>query len=155
MHTTAAHQHSTANTYHRIRTNAAHLTPLSLTASMTESTRFRRARTFAFRVRDNFHGVFLQMTLSERMGIHGERRHVPQKTDETRLCWSECPEHIVTAVDGGGRWSVEIQAIGKGRILMTKQPEKWAPTRERSDEVTVRLAPGFTQASPFSSSTFF
>lgn len=122
---------------------------------MTESTRFRRARTFAFRVRDNFHGVFLQMTLSERMGIHGERRHVPQKTDETRLCWSECPEHIVTAVDGGGRWSVEIQAIGKGRILMTKQPEKWAPTRERSDEVTVRLAPWLHPSLPILFLNFF
>ncbi|OJT08856.1 Protein cms1 [Trametes pubescens] len=39
--------------------DTAHSTPLSFTASITESTNFRRERTFALRVRDNFHGVFL------------------------------------------------------------------------------------------------
>ena len=41
------------------RTSASHCTPLSRTASITESTFFSRARWFAFRVLDNFQGVFL------------------------------------------------------------------------------------------------
>lgn len=40
-------------------TRAAHSIPLDLTASITESTFLRRARTLALRVGDNFHGVFL------------------------------------------------------------------------------------------------
>lgn len=40
-------------------TRALHWTPLTLTASITASTFFSRDRAFAFRVGDNFHGVFL------------------------------------------------------------------------------------------------
>jgi len=44
-------------------TNAAQFTPLALTASITESTFFSRERAFAFRVGDNFQGVFLDFAL--------------------------------------------------------------------------------------------
>lgn len=49
----------TVNTNAHDLTNAAHSTPLALTASITLSTLLSRARTFAFLVRDSLQGTFL------------------------------------------------------------------------------------------------
>ena len=43
--------------------------PLALTASITASTFFSRARAFAFRVTDNFQGVFLSQGVIRDMTV--------------------------------------------------------------------------------------
>lgn len=48
----------------QMHTREAHSIPLALTASITASTFFSRARAFAFRVADNFQGVFLGQRFS-------------------------------------------------------------------------------------------
>lgn len=66
------------------RTSAAHCTPLARTASMTASTFFNRARTLAFLVVDNFHGVFL---INTRVRCAGKSCQVAvTRGDHRELC---------------------------------------------------------------------
>jgi hypothetical protein len=59
------------------RTSDSHCTPLALTASMTASTFFSRARALAFRVTESFQGVFLN-------GVTGRVREEQVKLLELR-----------------------------------------------------------------------
>ena len=74
-----------------LRTRALHWTPLALTASITASTFFSRARAFAFRVTDNFHGVFLaqcQTTSNETVELTP-----PEQTREVHMGRSKRAQH--------------------------------------------------------------
>lgn len=90
------------------RTRAEHCTPLARTASITASTFFRRARTFALRVTESFQGDFLsnhaticQFSVSFENENHGEGGGeedgkglvVPEKTALSDERWSERAEH--------------------------------------------------------------
>lgn len=89
------------------RTRAEHCTPLARTASITASTFFRRARTFALRVTESFQGDFLhhehervsqsvsqllKLSLWTAKVIWGDA-NLPEKTTARDERWSERAEH--------------------------------------------------------------
>lgn len=81
-------------------TSAVHCTPLERTASMTASTRFRRARAFAFLVGDNFQGVFLcklSTTQREKANARTRADRSARRTLET-FEWFQTPTNTTRLV---------------------------------------------------------
>jgi hypothetical protein len=69
------------------------LIPLALTASITASTFFSRARAFAFRVTDNFQGVFLNQRVIRGVTLSSRQAILPKEASKAHISSSEGAKH--------------------------------------------------------------
>ena len=115
---------------------------------MTESTCLRRARTFAFRVRDNFHGVFLRTREPSANNAFTGAQHTHHRRPTRLGCVGLKAPNMFSPqlrMEVAGQTK---QAIGKGKRMLTKPHERLQPGHGAvSESQYTHLAPGSAQAS--------